>query len=393
MLSTERLSRRLKALAWGEKQVLVAFLRHLDEFDQRKGYAPLGYPSLFRYCVGELGLSEDEACLRILAARRGREYPQILEMLGKGELHLSGLARLSAHLSEADGARLLAQARGKSKRDVERLAASRGEAAPKADTVRFLAPRAFAPNGGSDMEQTQFALSAASAPADALASGRPRLERAPSTACETPAPRGPLPVIEGGGTPAPATPGAGRPQQAPLARIAFTASEELLLKIERARALLRHKYPGGRMEQLAGEAFDALLARLDPVREPRRAAPRLSPAPAGSAAGAGSRHVPLRVRAEVWRRDGGRCAYVSPEGLRYPATEWLEYDHIVPYALGGRSDDPAGIRLLCRTHNTLAARQVFGEGPWRRRPKRKQRSGGIKAATSVTERMLKPDSD
>ncbi len=355
VLSTERLSRRLKALAWGEKQVLVAFLRHLDEFDRRKGYAPLGYPSLFRYCVGELGLSEDEACLRILAARRGREYPQILEMLGKGELHLSGLARLSAHLSEADGARLLAQARGKSKREVERLAASRGEAAPKADTVRFLAPRTFAPNGESDMEQTQFALSAASAPADALGSGRPRLERAPATACETPAP---------------ATPGAGRPQQAPLARIAFTASEELLLKIERARALLRHKYPGGRMEQLAGEAFDALLARLDPAREPRRAAPRLSPAPAGSAGGTRGRRIPRWVRAEVWRRDGGRCAYVSPEGLRCPAAEWLEYDHIVPYALGGRSDDPAGIRLLCRTHNTLAARQVFGERPWREQAKR-----------------------
>jgi acetyl-CoA C-acetyltransferase len=73
----------------------VAFLRHLDEFDRRRSYAPLGYPSLFRYRVGEPALSEDEACLRTLAARRAREYPQVLEPLGSGELHLSGLARLS----------------------------------------------------------------------------------------------------------------------------------------------------------------------------------------------------------------------------------------------------------------------------------------------------------
>jgi hypothetical protein len=53
-------------------------------------------------------------------------------------------------------------------------------------------------------------------------------------------------------------------------RIAFTASERLVAKIERAKALLRHKHPSGRLELLVDEAFEALLNRRDPERRPAR---------------------------------------------------------------------------------------------------------------------------
>ena len=35
----------------------------------------------------------------------------------------------------------------------------------------------------------------------------------------------------------------------------------------------------------------------------------------------------------------------------------LEFDHIIPWAQGGLSDDPDNIRLLCRTHNQWTARE------------------------------------
>lgn len=66
------------------------------------------------------------------------------------------------------------------------------------------------------------------------------------------------------------------------------------------------------------------------------------------------------VRHEVWQRDEGRCAFVSPDGVRCNETTWLEWDHIVPWALGGSSDDPANIRLLCRSHNQSEALRLFG---------------------------------
>ena len=97
-----RLERKLHALARGEKQVLAAFLRHLDAFDLRRIHAPRGYPSLFRYCTLELRLSEDEAYLRISAARLSRKYPEILDMLARGETHLSSLAKLSPCLTPAN---------------------------------------------------------------------------------------------------------------------------------------------------------------------------------------------------------------------------------------------------------------------------------------------------
>jgi len=46
-----------------------------------------GAPSLFRYCLVELGFSESEAWYRICAARAGRKFPLVFALLEKRELH------------------------------------------------------------------------------------------------------------------------------------------------------------------------------------------------------------------------------------------------------------------------------------------------------------------
>lgn len=74
-----------------------------------------------------------------------------------------------------------------------------------------------------------------------------------------------------------------------------------------------------------------------------------------------TRRVPKWVEDHVWRRDNGRCAFVGADGLRCGETAWLELDHVTPWALGGRSDDPINIRLLCRAHNQAEAKRVFGK--------------------------------
>lgn len=154
-------------------------------------------------------------------------------------------------------------------------------------------------------------------------------------------------------------------------RVSFTASEELLGKIDRARALLRHKHPDGRLEQLVGEAFEDLLDRRDPGRRPSPSGQKHFGALRRERTC--GRNMPRSIRDQVWRRDGGQCAFVSRAGQRCPARDWMEYDHILPYALGGRSDDPGNIRLLCRTHNVHAAREFFGSLP--RRASKRRRPG------------------
>lgn len=53
--------------------------------------------------------------------------------------------------------------------------------------------------------------------------------------------------------------------------------------------------------------------------------------------------IPESVRHEVWRRDGGSCVECG-------SREKLEFDHIIPWCLGG-SDTARNLRLLCELCN------------------------------------------
>ena len=144
----------------------------------------------------------------------------------------------------------------------------------------------------------------------------------------------------------------------------FTGDETLLQDVDRAKELLRHKYPYGRLEAVFTEALSALLDRIDPERRLLRKARRC----AGSGAGAGlprrrgrRRAIPRRVKDAVWRRDGGQCAFTAPDGRRCGSAAGLEIDHVQPLAHGGAKDDLSNLRLLCRAHNDIEARRAFGD--------------------------------
>lgn len=57
--------------------------------------------------------------------------------------------------------------------------------------------------------------------------------------------------------------------------------------------------------------------------------------------------IPEAVRIAVWRRDGGRC-------VRCGADEDLQFDHIIPVARGGATNE-RNIQLLCGDCNRLKA--------------------------------------
>src|SRR5215471_17089041 len=103
---------------------LIAEVRH------RRLYAGAGYPSMYKYCLGELHLSEDAAWKRLQVAGAAHECPGVLAALAEGRVHLSGLTLLAAHLTPGNVDGLLVGATHKSKREIERLLAERF---PKAD--------------------------------------------------------------------------------------------------------------------------------------------------------------------------------------------------------------------------------------------------------------------
>ena len=80
--------------------------------------------------VERLGMAEGAAYKRVWAARVGRRFPLVLDMIARGEIHLTGVHLLARHLNEENHAALLARAAGKTKRAIEKLVA---EIAPRAD--------------------------------------------------------------------------------------------------------------------------------------------------------------------------------------------------------------------------------------------------------------------
>ncbi|MBK9001458.1 MAG: hypothetical protein IPM35_37535 [Myxococcales bacterium] len=122
-VSDHELRERLSAAVSSERSACANVIFHLAELDRRKLYLEDACSSLFAYCTERLGYSEDSATKRVRVARLVQQFPQVLDELASGELHLTGLFLLSGRLTEDNAEQLLAEARGKSKRQLEELLA------------------------------------------------------------------------------------------------------------------------------------------------------------------------------------------------------------------------------------------------------------------------------
>lgn len=261
--------------------------------------------------------------------------------------------RLYPYLSAENSDRLLSKAAGASKRDVLALVASLdgGGAAPERDVVRRLPakphPEYFPAQNAAD-SRPEVPAPEARMELTLPSFGPEREFPSPDAGQKLTAPEAKQEVPSA--RPATAPPAIIAPSRI---RLSFTADDEFLRMVERLRSLRRHKFPDGRLEDLLKEAVDIMLHQLDTgLKMSRRSGKRRLAARPG-------RRVAAAVKAQVWARDGGRCVYEGPEGHRCGGRDFLEYDHVVPWALGGLSvlDN---IRLLCRRHNQRLARRRFG---------------------------------
>lgn len=330
-MSTPLLFKSLESLAKNERRNLPRILARLAELDKRDA-AARDHLSLFRYCLRRLRWSESDTAKRIHAARKAARYPAIHALLARGRLNMSTLLLIAPHLTDDNHRVLIARAENRSVRDVEALVAAIAPKTERAERIRPLGPQISASPGAFSPDSPSLFADTCPAPA-------------PSQAPPVPEPQ-PIPQPEVPLVVAPPTP----PSRVELT---FTVDEALARDAEDARALLRNKYPYCRLEDVFREALVTLLARLDPSRRP-------DPAARPGARKPGKRRIPPAVRAYVWKRDKGRCAYVGPGGERCGSRAFLEFDHIRPFSLGGRSDTAENVRLLCRSHNIHMSRRVFG---------------------------------
>jgi 5-methylcytosine-specific restriction endonuclease McrA len=325
-LSDAQLLESLKSLCGQGRAVLARLLAHLVEVEERRLHLEAACPSMFQFCVRRLGMSEDEACRRIHAARLTRRFPDLVVRIERGDLTLSTIAILSDTLTEATYEELVEAAAGKTKAEVQTLLAKRFPAPDVPAAVTAIPTQPPVPALGVE------AVAAAAVP-PAAAGGR---------------------------------------QIVPLSetrhKVQFTASDELRKKLERALDLMRHANAEGDLAFVIERAVDLLLEKLEKQRLGKTSRPRQSREHTDT--GRVSRATPSRedgtarvsraTRRAVFERDGERCTFTDPEAHRCPATSWLELDHVVPRARGGTSE-VGNLRVRCRAHNALYAEQTFGK--------------------------------
>ena len=334
---------RLRDLVRRSAELTAAVLVHLGEVDARGLHVAEGYASLFAYCTGALGLSESATYKRIQAARVCRRLPSVLEAVECGRIHLSGLCLLAPYLDAGNAERVLADAVGRPKREIEHLAERLRPApvAPYAPAAREPAPGQV----GLDLVDAAAVSDPPSSPvatAARLAAGRPTT----------------------------ASPTAPAPRVCTERHISLVATPKLEGLLDRARALLAHAEDGANSTAVVERALDLLVTTLEKKRfgigtRPRRTEPSSNtprtPPPEAERPGAGARTaVPMAVRRVVYERDGGRCTFVGSSGHRCGETRALELHHREPWARGG-PDTPGNLTLHCRAHNALLARRDFGE--------------------------------
>jgi hypothetical protein len=323
-LTDDELVVAIGRLRGDEREVTARLVAHLAEMEARQLYVPMGYDSLFVYCHEGLGYSEDAAYNRKTAALVARRYPAVVEMLADGRLSLTAVRLLAPVLEDDNWRTAFAEAAGKSKREVEKLAA---RLEPKPDvpsTVRRL-----------------------SAVACAVPERRP--EQRPATAAPVPQallPDAPVPEPK-------------RAEVKPLAparyRVGFTIGEETEKKLRRLQQLLKREVPDGDPAVIFDRALTMLLERVEAQKLGAATKPQRP-----SALKSGSRHVPAVTRRQVVTRDGGRCTFVGAGGRRCSARAYLEFHHAgVPFAHGG-GPGADNIAQHCRAHNAYEGNRIFG---------------------------------
>jgi 5-methylcytosine-specific restriction endonuclease McrA len=327
-LSDESLLRGLIDLVARDRVTTAEMLAHIAEVDERKLYLPAGYPSMFAYCVGELGLSEDAAARRIQGARIARRFPAIFEALARGRLHLTAVGLLAPHLVEHTASELLSAAEHKTKAEIERLLAERF---PKSDLLTWVAPM---PASDPAPARDEHALAHVDDPQVVAKSEATPAQLAPERV-ETRARVSPL--------------------SARSYALQATIDSETQDYLRRAQHLLGAQVPSGDVAQVLKLALKEFVIR----REKRKFAATNRPRPARPGASRDPRTIPARVRRAVRERDGGQCTFVGENGRRCTERKGLEFDHVLEVARGGEATVD-GIRLLCRAHNQHAAERTFG---------------------------------
>jgi hypothetical protein len=295
-ISDQELFEQIRLLSQDERRITIEILHLLREIARRRLYAQRGYESLFTFLVKELGYDEASAYRRVSAIRVIEAVPEVEQTLEQGRLSVATVAQAQTFFQQ------------------EKKRAKPCSDEKKREILKKLE--------GKSKRETELIL----------AQEAPQLPK----------------------------PDQVRILNEDQTEIRFAADRELLEMLQQIQALTTHRSlePGynGLLKFMAAQ----VLKKLDPAQQNERNSLSPEKAAAQHASKTHARYVPASVKREIWRKDQGKCSYVSPTGIQCGSKHGLQLDHVTPWAMGGETSS-RNLRLLCANHNRLAAIEIYGE--------------------------------
>ena len=396
----------LKNLVARERQTLTQILDHLREVDTRRLYLARGFPSLFAWMRSELGYSEASAQRRIAAMRLIKEVPEVQEDLKAGEMSLSVISQVQSYfrrenqkrrekrempLPKAEKLKLLSQLKGSSSRECERkliqlspeLNLPKEKTRPVSTTrslIQFTAEKSLLAKierlkdltshqnpSGSYEKLFEQAVDLALERLDPLCcearrklrqiKGRDKvknMEIQGRTMLRHDTGEGQASILVGkveSNAKANANSGADIGTELP--------ASEVGAKSDITARLSEMKIKGTQSSGWEVQAVGSQDSGSD--HQPASRSEGMAPTAPVKAKGANqTRHIPRRLRDQIWQRDQGRCQHRDPKtGKICGSSRFLQLDHQLPFALGGKHQEQ-NLRLLCRGHNQYRSELLFG---------------------------------
>src|SRR6188768_494759 len=281
-LTNDELVAGTRRLVGSSNQIFAMLLAHLAEVEARGIHRQRACSSLYTYCIYELRFSEDAAFRRVSAARLVKRFPVLYDAIASGELHLTGLLMLGPQLTVENHVEVLARAKHRTKKELAKLLRTLQPLPDLPARIEALGPAPARPASTrpswaqcvESLSPPVRELPPGDAPRDWIGEDLGEVMGTDGTGSANDGQRAADSTREALFGPAPA-----RPETTPITgplrySVQFSAAEEYVQLVERAKALLSHAHTKSSLEEIHLRAMRLLVADLEKRRFAKTARPR-----------------------------------------------------------------------------------------------------------------------
>ena len=309
--TNELLLDRTERLCQSERKITHVILWHINEIECRGIFAEKGYSSMFKFLTKHLGYGEGAAWERLHASRLLKKIPVLQEKIESGALNLTQMASVQKCLNkEARSGNELTT--GEAVQVLSQIEALNGFETQKVLAVEFNLP----------VQQHEVL----------------------------------------------------KPQRDDSVRLELTLTEDQMERLRQVRDLLSHSLHDATWADVIDCLASKYIQKIQGKEKSGEGKAHLEEC-AASAEMDGSatqivtprfsatekfkrKCIKITSRRELLIKANHCCEFVDlKSGNRCNGTYQLQIDHKIPLALGG-SSELSNLRVLCRTHNLFAAKQV-----------------------------------